>query len=154
MDDTPDGIRAPLDAANERMLDGDPGPWKDLMSHRDDVTLLGAYGGHVTGWTEVSARFDRVAHGYAGGEVTSREQVSTWIGDDLACLVDVERHRSRVEEQDEPVTFLYRATHVLRREDGAWRVVLRHADPLATFHGPRFAHVEAQGADPITNEPV
>lgn len=42
------------------------------------------------------------------------------------------------------MAFRYRNTHLLRREDGAWRVVLRHADPLATFRGPDFAHVDAQ----------
>jgi hypothetical protein len=35
-------------------------------------------------------------------------------------------------------------THVFRREDGAWKVVLRHADPLVTFRGPEFAHFTAQ----------
>ena len=34
-----------FDTANVRMLDGDCGLWKELMSHEDDVTLLGAYGG-------------------------------------------------------------------------------------------------------------
>lgn len=55
MDHTSESIRAPLDLAHERTLDSDPGPWKELTSHRDDVTLLGAYGDVVVGWPEVSA---------------------------------------------------------------------------------------------------
>lgn len=53
-----------LDRANAHMLDGDCGLWEELMSHREDVSLLGAYDGHVRGWEEVSARFDRTASGY------------------------------------------------------------------------------------------
>jgi len=130
-----------LDAANVRMLDGDCGLWKELMSHEDDVTLLGAYGGHVTGWDEVSARFERTAAGYAGGAgTTTRTNISTWIGADLACVVDLERHETRLDGGPEPTVFVYRTTHLLRRENGQWKVALRHADPLATFRGPKFAH--------------
>jgi ketosteroid isomerase-like protein len=132
-----------FDNANERMLVGDCGPWKELMSHQPDVTLLGAYGGHVKGWVEVSARFDRTAAGYSGGVgTTSRTNISTWISGDLACVVDLERHEKRVDGEAEPTVFVYRTTHVLRRENGAWKVALRHADPLATFRGPDFAHAK------------
>lgn len=139
-----------FDSANESMLVGDAAQWKDLMSHRDDVSLLGAYGGYLRGWAEVSARFDRTAAGYgagAGGGRTSRESISTWIGTDLACVVDIEHHRAHLEGHAEPVVFSYRTTHVLRREDDSWRVVLRHADPLTSFRGPDFAHVDAQSAE-------
>jgi ketosteroid isomerase-like protein len=137
-----------LDNANERMLDGDGGAWKALLSHRDDVNLLGAYGGLVQGWTDVSARFDRTAAGYAGAGTrtgtTARENIATWIGTDLACVVDLERHHTLLDANAEPVTFVYRTTHVLRRENGEWKIVLRHADPLATFRGPDFAHTAAR----------
>jgi hypothetical protein len=138
-----------IDNANEHMLDGDCGVWKALLSHRDDVSLLGAYGGHVQGWTEVSARFDRTAAGYAADAGTStgttaRDNIATWIGTDLACVVDLERHHRRLNGKPEPVTFVYRTTHVLRRENGEWKIVLRHADPLATFLGPDFAHTSAR----------
>jgi hypothetical protein len=36
--------------------------------------------------------------------------------------------------------FTCRTTHVLHRTDAGWKVVLRHADALATFIGPAFAH--------------
>lgn len=138
------GVLDLLDHANERMLDGDCGPWKALLTPRDDVSVLGAFGGHACGREEVAARFDRTAAGYRGTGVTSRENVSAWVGSDLACVVDIECHEARLEGHTEPVAFRYRTTHLLRREDGAWRVVLRHADPLASFRGPDFAHVAAQ----------
>jgi ketosteroid isomerase-like protein len=136
-----------IDQATEHMLGGDCGPWLRLMFHRDDVTALGAYGGYATGWDAVSARLVRTAAGYGeggAGGTTSRENIATWVGADLACVVDIETHRTALAESAEPVTFRYRATHVLRREPDGWRVVLRHADPLTDFRGPAFAHVEAQ----------
>jgi ketosteroid isomerase-like protein len=136
-----------LDQANQEMLGGDCARWLRLMSHRPDVTALGAYGGHVTGWDEVSARFARTAAGYGeggAGGTTSRENIATWVGGDIACVVDIETHRTGLPESPDPVTFRYRTTHVLRREPDGWRVVLRHADPLTEFRGPAFAHLDAQ----------
>jgi ketosteroid isomerase-like protein len=133
-----------VDAANTRMLDGDSSLWKELLSHRDDLTLLGAYGSYARGWGPVSARFDRTAAGYAGGGGQStHENISSWSGADLASSVDLERHETRLEGKPDWVTFAYRVTHVFRREEEGWKVVLRHADPLATFVGPQVAHSRA-----------
>ena len=134
-------ITALLDAATGRILGGDGGGWKDLVSGQDDVTLLGAYGGYATGRAEVATRFDYVADTYAGAAGTTwRENVACWVGEDWACFVDIEHHRANLDDSPEPVAFTYRATHLLRREHGEWRVVLRHADPIAHFKGPNFAH--------------
>ena len=134
-------IAALLDAATGRILGGDGGGWKDLVSGQEDVTLLGAYGGHATGRAEVVTRFDYVAGTYAGAAGTTwRENVACWVGEDWACLVDIEHHRANLDGSPEPVDFTYRATHLLRREQGEWRVMLRHADPIAHCKGPEFAH--------------
>ena len=52
-----------LDEANTRMLDGDWSLWRDKLSRREDVTVLGAYGAYLTGWGDVLARFERTAAG-------------------------------------------------------------------------------------------
>jgi len=135
---------ARLNDANAHMLDGDWSVWKELLTARDDVTLLGAYGAYVQGWADVGARFARTAGGYAGGGGGSTsENIARWVGADLACTVDLERHHTRLDGQPELVTFTYRVTHVFRREEDGWKVVLRHADPLDTFRGPQFAHAAA-----------
>lgn len=50
--------------------------------------------------------------------------------------MDIERHEGRLAGREAPVAFAYRVTHIFRREDGRWEVVLRHADPLVAFEGP------------------
>lgn len=135
-----------LEQAGTRMTDGDWSLWHDKLSQREDVTLLGAYGAYVTGWADVQARFERTAAGYAGGGGHSTQQtIASWIGPDLACIVGIERHKTRLDGT--PVTFRYRVTHLFRRENGGWKMVLRHAGPLVTFLGPEFAHFTTQTED-------
>ena len=127
---------AAVHVATERMMAGDSGPWKALLSPRDDVVLLGAFGGHLGDRTDVDARFDQTASAYSGGERLSVESLATWIGTDLACTVEVVRHEGVQLAGHAPTTTAYRVTHVFRREGGEWKVVLRHADPLVEFRGP------------------
>ena len=35
---------ADFEDATERFMNGDPGPWRANASHRDDVTMMGAWG--------------------------------------------------------------------------------------------------------------
>lgn len=137
------GLLRQIDTANSRMSAGDWGLWCELLSHREDVAILGAYGAHLVGWEAVAARFGRTASGYATGGAGGRsahETIVTWVGDDLACSVTVERHESSLDGGAVLVPFSYRATHVFRREEDGWRIVLRHADPLVDFVGPEVAH--------------
>ena len=54
------------------------------------------------------------------------------VSSELACIVEMERYRARVGggEDIRPVTL--RVTSILRPEDGTWKVVHRHADPITT----------------------
>jgi ketosteroid isomerase-like protein len=141
-----DALMHQVDAANTRMLDGDWSLWRELLTHCDDVALLGAYGSYVSGWGPLSGRFERTAAGYAGGGGQStHEQICSWMSADLACTVTLERHETRLDGSGDVVTFLYRATHLFRREEEGWRAVLRHADPLAAFVGPEVSHAIALG---------
>lgn len=128
------------------MMDGDWAPFQGLLTEQDDVAILGAYGRCIVGHAPVFARFEQTAAGYAGGGGHStHELVSSWVGTDLACIVTVEHHSTRLDATAGPVPFLYRATHVFRREEDGWKIVLRHADPLVTYVGPQIAHAIAQG---------
>ena len=52
------------------------------------------------------------------------------ITDDLAYTVEIERYRPRVGGAAEQRDVSIRVTTVYRREDGEWKVVHRHADPI------------------------
>jgi len=56
--------------------------------------------------------------------------LSRFVSDDLACFHEIERGEAMLGGRTEPETFALRVTSVYRREDGHWRIVLRHADPI------------------------
>ena len=115
---------------------GTPRVYKSLYSRRDDVTLANPFGPPVHGWNEVSATLDRAAAHYRDGEVVGFDNVSTVVTADLAYTVEVERFRARVGGAEERAPVSVRVTSVFRREDGAWKVIHRHADPITS---PRTA---------------
>ncbi len=142
-------VREQLRAANDQMMAGEGNTlWKALLSGGDDVVLLGAFGGTLRDRAEVDARFDRTAQAYGGGH-SSLENLATWVGTDLACTVDLERHHETRLAGHGPVEITYRVTHLFRREPDGWKVVLRHADPLLEFRGPESV-LPRDGAEPAS----
>lgn len=119
--------------AQSRFINGDPALWKQHASHRDDVTILGAFGGHgEKGWETVGARYDWASSQYKGGGATMIvEYLSVVISGDLAITVGIERQEgARVGDQQSPARRALRATQIFRREGGDWKLLHRHADPL------------------------
>jgi ketosteroid isomerase-like protein len=113
---------------------GEPGPVKALYSQRDDVTLANPFGPAVRGWEQVAARLDYASSRFSGGEVTGFERVAAYITDDLACVVENEAWKARVGDRDSVASFDLRVTSTFRREDGAWKLVHRHADRISDEH--------------------
>jgi ketosteroid isomerase-like protein len=109
------------------LVEGRPEPFKALWSHADDVVIMGAFGGHERGWEQVSARLDWAAKGIAATDRCA-ENIVTTVGEDLAFTVDLEHMTRHIGDRRQPRTL--RCTQAYRREDGQWKVVLRHADEL------------------------
>jgi ketosteroid isomerase-like protein len=122
--------------AGHEITNGNPEVYKALYSRRDDVTLANPFGPPVRGWREVSATLDRAAENYRDGEVVGFENVSTVITPDLAYTVEVESYRARVGGAEERALVSVRVTTGFRREDGVWKVVHRHADPITAQRPP------------------
>jgi ketosteroid isomerase-like protein len=123
----------PLDEyhrAGLEITNGNAEVYKSLYSRRDDVTLANPFGPPVRGWSNVSAMLDRAAENYRDGEVVGFENVSTVIATDLAYTVEIESYRARVGGAPEMTPVSVRATSVFRREDGGWKLLHRHGDPI------------------------
>ncbi|WP_410673501.1 YybH family protein [Amycolatopsis sp. cmx-4-68] len=129
----------PRQTAAERAIHGgDAGPRTALWSHADPVSLFGAWLPVRTGWTEVSAAFERVADQFSDPLDYRFEVVAAGASGDLAYTIGYEHNTVSVNGR--PTTYTLRATHVYRRENGEWKIVHRHADrppdepePDATF---------------------
>jgi ketosteroid isomerase-like protein len=129
-----------LDRAVERshravaaIFRGDPGPAKALFSAHDDVTLGNPFGPYAYGRKKVEETIAGAASNYRDGEITGVELVAKYVSDGLACIVEVERGYAKVGGSGQTATLALRVTSVFRLEHDAWKLVHRHADPIATI---------------------
>jgi ketosteroid isomerase-like protein len=111
---------------------GNPEPYKAMFSHAEDVTLGNPFGPFSRGWREAEATMDRAATFYQDGEVIDFETIAETVTSELAYVVEVERFRARMGGQEHAGNVSLRTTSVLRPENGSWKVVHRHADPITT----------------------
>ena len=116
--------------AGHEITNGNPEIYKSLYSRRDDVTLANPFGPPARGWAEVSATLDGAAAKYQDGEVVDFENYATVVDPELAYTVEIERYEARVGGSEERSPVAIRVTTIFRREDGVWKVVHRHADPI------------------------
>jgi ketosteroid isomerase-like protein len=118
--------------AQEAFEKGNPQPFKDICSHADDVTIMGGFGGYEKGWSaQVEKRYDWASARFGGREVERHdvENISLIVTPELAYSVDIERTAFRSGDLKE-VPMTLRVTSIFRLENGEWKLVHRHADPL------------------------
>jgi ketosteroid isomerase-like protein len=111
---------------------GNPEPAKMMYSHREDVTLANPFGPPVRGWEQVAATVERAASQLREGEKVGFENVAKYVTPELAYIVEVDRTKAKVGGREDIVPFALRVTTIFRPEDGTWKVVHRHADPITT----------------------
>jgi ketosteroid isomerase-like protein len=111
---------------------GDPQPFKDICSHADDVTIVGGMGGVEKGWARVEKRYEWASSKFSSDNNSEpqSEIVSLVATPDMAYAVEIQRSTTRMAGSSEVQQLALRVTTVFRREDGQWKVVHRHADPL------------------------
>ena len=111
-------------------MKGNPAPATKLYSQRDDVTLGNPFGPFARGWKQVVETMEKAASNYKDGDATGFENLAKCVTSDLAYLVEVERLRSKVGGRDDVTPLALRVTSIFRPEDGVWKIVHRHADPI------------------------
>jgi len=119
-------------AAGE-FIKGNPEPYKKMFSQREDVTLANPFGPVARGWKRVAETMERASAQYRDGEITSFENVANYVTPDLAYIVEVERFKVKIGGKNVLVPVALRTTSILRPEDGGWKIVHRHADPITSI---------------------
>jgi len=119
-------------AALSAFVRGDPEPLKSLYSRRDDVVIANPFGPPARGWEKAAETMERAATNYRDGEAVAFERISEFANETLGFIIEIERYRSKVGGSESLTPLALRVTTIFRREDSAWRVVLRHADPITS----------------------
>ena len=122
--------------ALDEFFRGDPAAAKGLYSHREDVSLANPFGPVALGWQQVEKTMERAASNYRDGGAIGFDTLVTHATPELAYLVEVERFEARIGSEQQMVSGALRVTSILRPEDGVWKIVHRHADPITA---PRAA---------------
>ena len=116
--------------ALDEIMKGSAEGFKRVYSHRDDVTLANPFGPPARGWEEVAKTLERAGSHYRDGETTGFENLAKYITPALAYTVEMERMQAKVGGREDITPFTLRVTTIFRPEEGTWKVVHRHADPI------------------------
>jgi ketosteroid isomerase-like protein len=118
--------------AQREFVKGNPEPVKDLFSQRDDVSLANPYGPLVRGWDEVAKAVEHAASLRRDGTFLGWQIVAKHVSAELAYVVQIERAEAKIGAREDITPIAVRATMIFRSEEGEWKIVHRHADPITT----------------------
>ena len=119
--------------AQGELIKGNPEPVKKLFSHTEDVSHANPYGPPVRGWDEVAKTIEHAASLRSDGTFVEWQIVAKYVTAELAYVVQIERAEAKIGAREEITPLAVRATMIFRpEEDGEWKIVHRHADPITT----------------------
>ena len=126
-----------FETAQEAFINGDPAAWKANASQGIDATIFGGFGGFEKGWGQVGDRYDWAASQFrASGATEVIEYLSTGVSGSLAYSVAIERSRVRIGNASDAGELALRVTQIFRKENGSWKLLHRHADPMLERKAP------------------
>lgn len=122
--------------ASHRALDeiarGNPDSFFELYSHGDDATLANPYGPPARGWSQIEDAGRRAASNYRDGRALGFDSFARYTTADLGYILEIERFETKVAGSDEVTPVALRVTSIFRLEEGVWKLLHRHADPITT----------------------
>jgi ketosteroid isomerase-like protein len=111
-------------------IKGNPEPFKESFSHSDEVSLANPFRPAAVGWADADETMTAAAELWREGEVVSFDPVAELITPELGYVLEIERYRAKMGGAGELTPVNLRVTSIFRLEDGTWKVVHRHADPI------------------------
>ena len=118
-------------AAAGAYVTGDASPLVRMLAVDSPATFFAPQGGVVQGATEVGAHYVSDAHGFRAPGDTRFEVLQVGASGDLAYWAGLQHATVQTGDMTQPAPMTLRVTEIFRRENGAWKLVHRHADPHA-----------------------
>jgi ketosteroid isomerase-like protein len=122
--------------ALREFVKGNPEPMKLMFSHREDVTLANPFGPPKRGWKQVSEIMDRAAAVLREGDIPNFDIIAKYVTPDLAFVVEIEWQKAKIGGSQDISPAPLRVTMIFRPEDGTWKILHRHADPITSAQPP------------------
>jgi ketosteroid isomerase-like protein len=118
-------------AAASAYANGEVVALREIAARELPATFFGPKGGHADGAAEVWRTYEKDAQVFERGSESTLEILQMAASDDVAYWVGFQRAAVRMRGAREPIQFNLRVTEIFRRENSEWKLVHRHADPLA-----------------------
>jgi ketosteroid isomerase-like protein len=126
------------EAANTAFVNGHPSPWLSITAEKDPASIFGGFGGlGEAGVAEVHQRYLLAATAFReSGAKVDFEYLVKDVRGRLAYTVAIERANVLYAGHTKPQPQILRATMIFRFEQGAWKIVHRHADTMVDLQLP------------------
>jgi ketosteroid isomerase-like protein len=118
-------------------VNGDPTPLREISTSADPATFYGPGGGIEQGAAHVLAVNEAGSRQFQRGGSTELEVLHYAANGDLGYWTGWQHASVRTAGATEPTPMKLRVTEIFRRENGAWKLIHRHADPLAEAKSKR-----------------
>lgn len=128
------------------LMRGDIEGYRRSLELGPDFTLMDPFGGTPTGAPKSDAHWKRIGAFFRSGRDAAFEPITSYASQDMIVLVAKEHAHVAVGSLPAQ-NWSLRVTLVFRRNTGGWRLVHRHADPLANGIPLDKAGVLARGGD-------
>ncbi len=122
--------------AAQAYVNGQAGPLDQLAATACPASFFPPRGGHEVGAEWVANIYGRDAEAFGEGGETTLEILHSDSAGDLGYWTGLQHAKVHLTGHDEPVEMHLRITELFRHEDGAWRLIHRHADPLVKAPAP------------------
>jgi ketosteroid isomerase-like protein len=116
--------------ASAAYIEGNIAPLAAITSRHDPATFMPPSGAVVTGADAVSDATAPGASSFRKGSRGRFEIIQSGSAGDLGFWTGLHHAEMAIAGHDKKVAMVLRTTEVFRREDGAWKLVHRHADLL------------------------
>ena len=116
------------ESAARAYVAGDAHPVSALATRNDPATFYSPGGDAVRGASAVTERYQKDVHAFEAGGTTRFEVLHSASSGELAYWTGFQLAEARMRGRKELLPMKLRETELFRREDGAWKLIHRHAD--------------------------